>query len=96
MTPIHIDAKFADRILVPGDALPKGCPSGVCLKTSDDVVCLAYFLSTWDNGQRRYYDELDRLCHRQWNCSFDLIETMWQGRLGQVGDIWHYMELKRV
>lgn len=96
MQPIELNIRYAEKILVPDEAFPKECQDGVLLKTSEGVVCMAHFLSSWNNNSRRYDDELDGLCHRQWDCTFELVRNIWQGRLVSVGDIWHYIELKKV
>ena len=90
------NALFSDRVLAPAEAFPKGCQDGVILETSDEIVCTAHFLCGWDNSGHRYDDELDGLCHRQWDCTFELVRNIWQGRLVSVGDIWHYIELKMI
>lgn len=96
MTPHLINAKYTDRILLPGSAIPKGSKDMLPVKTADGTVCLAHFLSTWDNGGGRYEAELDRLCQRQWGCGFELIRSLWRGRLISVDEIWHYIELKKI
>jgi len=96
MAPAKFNALYTEKVLAPDDALPRWCVEGTPLETSDEVVCMAHFLSTWDNSNHRYDDELDGLCHRQWGCSFDLIRNIWRGRLEFVGDVWHYIELKKI
>ncbi len=96
MRPIELNIRYAEKILAPGEAFPRLCQDMISIETSDGVACLAHFLSTWDNSNHRYDDELDGLCHRQWDCSFDLVRNIWRGRLDSVGDIWHYIELKRI
>lgn len=95
MAVVNLNARFSPRVLIPSPAVP---PSGgtLTVKTSDGVTCVARFLSVWDNSDGRYDGELDALCRRQWGCGFDLVRTMWDGRLGRTGDVWHYVELKKI
>jgi len=72
------------------------CPDRIRFTTLDGVDCVAHFLSTWDNRGGRYTEQLDGLCHRQWGCAFELIHTIWEGRLDTVEELWHYVELKRI
>ena len=95
MQPIDINLRYAERALLPGSVFPGGVADMTPVRTNDGVLCLAHFLSTWDNGGGRYEEELDRLCQRQWNCSFDFIRTIWRGRVEDTGQIWHYIELKK-
>ena len=90
-----IKARFADKILAPDLALPKAAPEGVALVTLDDVPCVAHFLSTWDNSDGRYDDELDLLCQREWGCSFGVLRSVWIGRIDKVGNYWHLIELRK-
>ena len=90
-----IKARFADKILAPDLALPRLAPEGVALMTSDGVACVAHFLSTWDNGDGRYEVELDRLCQREWDCSFGVLRSVWIGRIDKVGNCWHLIELRK-
>lgn len=92
----RVKVRFADRVLIPQNALPPGCLDMVEITTDDDIRCTAHFLCGWDNSGGRYDDELDGLCHRQWDCTFELVRNIWQGRLVSVGDIWHYIELKMI
>ena len=92
----QIKAKFSDRILIPDRAIPHGLRDGDYVLTLDGVKCMAHFLSTWDNGGGRYDDDLNGLCERQWNVPFRMIRSTWIGRIDDIGDIWHYMELKRI
>ena len=93
--PLVINARYVERILIPESAFPGGSFESMPIRTSDGVCCTAHFLCTWDNSDHRFDDELDGLCFRQWDCSFDLIRKMWDGRLVDRGNIWHYVELKR-
>lgn len=90
-----IKARFADKILAPDLALPRLAPEGVALMTSDGVACVAHFLSTWDNTDGRYDEELDGLCQRQWGVPFQVIRSVWIGRINNIGSLWHYIELKK-
>ena len=96
MAPFVINARFSDRILAPAEAFPLGCADMLPVRTTDKVDCVAHFLSTWNNGDGRYNDELDGLCHRQWGCSFALVRSMWEGRIDRLSNIWHFIELKIV
>lgn len=93
---IEIKARFADRILLPDAALPPGVLEGATMVTTDGVNCVAHFLSTWNNKDGQYDEEFDNLCQRLWGCSFRLIRSAWIGRIGNIGQWWHLIELKRI
>lgn len=90
-----IKAKYTDKILIPDFALPRGLKEGAQLETMDGVSCLAHFLSTWDNTDGRYDEELDGLCQRQWGVPFQAIRSVWIGRINNIDSLWHYIELKK-
>ena len=92
----RVKVRFAERVLIPQTALPLGCMDMTEITTDDDVRCAAHFLCGWDNSGGRYNEELNGLCQRQWDCSFDLVRNIWRGRLEFVGDVWHYIELKKI
>lgn len=91
----QVKARFAGRILIPDKALPRCAKEGEKLVSSDNVCCMAHFLSTWDNSDGRYDDELEGLCQRQWGLSFAAIRSVWIGRIDNIGTVWHYIELIR-
>lgn len=91
----QIKAKFSDRILIPDRAIPHGLRDSDYVLTLDGVECVAHFLSTWDNSDGRYDDELEGLCQREWGCSFGVLRSVWIGRIDKVGNYWHLIELRK-
>lgn len=92
----RVKARFAGKILIPDAALPRGLGEGDTLETSDGVVCVAHFLSAWDNSDGRYDDELDWFCQREWGLGFPVLRSAWIGRIDNIGNVWHLIELKKI
>ena len=61
----------------------------------DGEVVDAKFLCGWENSDRRYDGELDRICKELFNAPFESLRSMWISRLGTVSDYWHLIEFKK-
>lgn len=91
----QIQCNFAERVLIPNGGL-KPAATGETYITSDGVKVKVKFLTTWDNTDGRYDNELDELCRRLWGIDFAYIRSMWVSRLYYVGNYWHYVELTKI
>lgn len=61
----------------------------------DGQVCTAKFIMGLDNSDGRFEEEMNDLCMRTWNVPFSTIRSMWIGRIGSVGNMWHLVELHK-
>lgn len=86
-----INAKFADKLLVPANGICRGE-----VETADGVMCRTEFQATWNNTGGMFDDELDSICQREYKCSFQAIKSIWIGRLGQLSDYWHLVKLIKI
>ena len=89
-----LKARFSDRVFCPDEALGKD--TSVVYKTTDNKLCKALFLSTWNNADDYFSADFDDMCMRFWGIHFSTLRSVWEGRLGYIGDVWHLIELKEV
>lgn len=87
-----IKAKYAERVLVPKEAL-SGIEAGQYV-TSDGKVCDALFISVWDNRSGMYDDQLEHVCQMNWNIPFSYMRSMWIERCWEIEGYWYLLELK--
>lgn len=86
-----IFAKYAPFILVPNNAIDTSC---LQVETQDGIVAGTKFVSTWNNCDGRYSDELNDVCKEKFGVPFTFIRSVWYSRLGEVSDIWHLIKLE--
>lgn len=87
---MRINCKFAEYVLAPANAIPPGD-----VETKDGIACKVKFLTTWNNTDKRYDEELEKVCQERYGCSFSTIRSVWISRLGRVNDIWHLIRLSK-
>jgi hypothetical protein len=87
-----IKAKFAERVLVPKEAL-SSIGSGQ-FKTLDGKICDAEFIACWDNRDGRWDEQLDHLCRKYWDMPFAAIKSMWYERCYEIEGYWHLLILR--
>ena len=89
-----IQCKFNERVIVPQEAVA-GLSIGESFYTMDGKVCTAKFISGWNNDSGEYDDILNDICMKYWNVPFSAIRSVWIGRIGSVGNMWHLIELTK-
>ena len=87
-----IQCKYAKEVLIPQEAIA-GMQRDEPLMTMDGKVCTARFISGWNNDKHEFDERLDEFCRNTWNVPFSAIRSVWIGRIGDVGGIWHRIEL---
>lgn len=91
----RIQSKFSDFVLIPHEGITP--PSvGEVYETQDGVRVKIRFISTWNNSDGEYNDELDDLCIRRWGMTFAFMRSMWISRLPYVGNYWHLVQLSKI
>ena len=91
MRTVKLKARFSDRLILPDEAV--SADPGAVYETLDGRLCSMRFLSTRVNKGDCYADELDLLCGRFIGAAFSAVRSIWIGRLGTVGDVWHFVRL---
>lgn len=89
---IGLMCKYAGEVLIPEN----GIGNGEEFRTSDGVDVRVRYISTWNNKDGAYDEELDDLCQRKWGVTFSSIRSVWFARLGRVGDFWHLVKMIKV
>lgn len=85
-----IQCKYVPQVVVPSNALSfPDCE----YQTLDGKFCTLKIQIGWQNKDRDFDGELDEMCRRYHNCSFDVIRSIWLSRLGRVSDFWYLAEL---
>lgn len=64
-------------------------------KTSDGINVSVKFISTWNNKDGQYDEQLDGICNREYGAPFATIRSIWIGRLGKVDEYWHLIKLTK-
>lgn len=89
-----IKAKFAERVLVPKEALSSIGPGQ--FKTMDGKICDAIFIAVWDNRDGRWDEQLDYLCRKWWDMPFSSMKSLWYERCWEIEGYWHLINLKEI
>ena len=94
----RIECNFAEKVLVPSEAIErsfyeKAMPwTDDAFVTLDGKVCRPEFLISWgevDNGI------MDDFCLERWNMRFSMVRSLWFDRLKLRSGLrsWHYIRL---
>ena len=86
----RIQSKFVPKLIAPRNAFDGFDEE---YQTTDGKVCTLDFLSGWKNTDGEMDDDLDCCCQYNLGCSFDVIRSLWIGRLGHVDDFWYLVKL---
>lgn len=90
-----LPSNFADVVLIPADSI-QICPPGEVYETRDGERVKVKFLSTWNNVDGRYDNELNMICNKRWGIDFAYLRSMWISRLSKVDDFWHLIKLEKI
>lgn len=88
-----LQCKFKEFILLPANAIDTKENE---FRTTDGVDVSVKFISTWNNKDGQYDEQLDELCIREYGTPFVTIRSIWIGRLGRADEYWHLIKLTRV
>lgn len=95
----RIAANYSSHVLCPDNALEisfyKRDPmDDVRFRTLDGKLCSVRFISSHDNEDGQSEDVLDLICQKRWGVPFQSVRSMWFGRMGDVSNWWHLIELQ--
>ena len=88
-----IFANYAPFILVPNNAIDVTCEK---IKTQDGIVAGTKFVTSWNNADGQYDDDLNDICKEKFGVPFTFIRSIWFSRLGEVSAKWHLVELTKI
>lgn len=91
----QIRCKFSNFVLIPQEGITS-TSIGENYETEDGVKVRVKYISTWNNSDGEYNEELEDLCMKRWGMTFAFIRSMWISRLPYVGNYWHYVELTKI
>ena len=91
----RIQCKFAERVLVPGNAFD-GPLSTKELLTMDGHRCAATFLWSLNNTDGRFDQELEDVCMGLWSMNLNMWKSLWTERLGYCDKYWHFVKLEKI
>lgn len=97
-----IDAKFADYILCPSNAIDPEFYHRTQyiiprLRTRDGVLANPVFECSWNNAGGVYDEEIDGVCMSKFRVHFMSIRSMWVSRLAsKPGDCWHLIKMEKL
>ena len=97
MKKYRIQVKYAEEVLCPANAIEEAFYADAAnrpneLITMDGVEVKATFVRTW----RGESETLNRECVNMLGRHFDIIRSLWFGRLGAVDNYWHLIKLERI
>jgi hypothetical protein len=87
-----LKCKYAEEILIPDNGIFRDSE----YKTADGQRVSVQFITTWNNRDGSFDNELDEICQRKWGIAFRAMKSVWISRLGTIGDYWHLIKLTKV
>lgn len=96
-TQYNILAKYSEHILCPSNAIDRAfyTSNKGTLLSMDGIRARATFLSTYNNADGRYDNDLEEICQREFGKTFAEVRNLWIFRLGRLDDYWHFIKLDR-
>jgi len=91
---VQIPIKYADKALVPRMVFSGGYAEEYM--TADGIECSIQFISTWNNSDGSYNEELDGYCKNEWGCPLDAVKSLWISRGVKIDGIWHLIKLTKI
>lgn len=90
--PIVIKAKFSDETLLPGEIVAGRHIAQKYKLAGGEIVTLVW-TGVYDNIERGNDKELDKVCRELFGMGFDVVESAWKRRLGDIGGMWHRVRM---
>lgn len=86
----QIQCKYVPKLIAPSNAF--FFPEDE-YRTADGKTCRIKPLACWKDEDGSCEDDLENFCQCHHECSFEVIRSIWFGRLGRVSDYWYLVEM---
>ena len=103
----YLKTKFQKRALVPTEAIDKNWLGILCFTEADQrLKNSAVFVTTdgyrvrikligcCNNSNGDQYEWLQNLCEKTYQLKFEVVQSHWYARLGNISGYWHLIEME--
>lgn len=91
----RIQCKYSDWVLIPSNAIDDRYDLHDII-TLDGVHCKGQLVTTWNNANGFFDEELHDFCMYHWGLPFASLKEVFTRRIGKISDVWDSIHLEKL